>query len=180
MNYRTLFGTLTKNEKVEKIPFDPKWSGGAPIPFLLQSELRTFLTYYVEDIDPNWDGTYVKVQDPTSPEVNKIAIVEWQRCRGASLGGLNDEAIHGHKLWDKGLSECGYGAGIVKNSRWIEELKMANRVHEYHKDEMFDVLNHYILIFHDTTFECIAKSFTVEVVNDSMPNVLNYVVEKLT
>ncbi len=170
---------FNKKEKVEKIAFEPKWSGGAPLPHLLQSELKTFLVYYMETIDPNWDGTYVSVKDPSSDIKDSIGIVEWIACRGAILGGLNDEAISGHRLYDSGLKEGGCGAFIVKNSKWIEELRKGNSVHPYHKDEQFSKLNHYILLFHDTTFECIAESLKVEDVVDSMPEVLKSVAQRL-
>lgn len=122
---------------------------------------------------------FVTVKDPTSDRKDSIAIVEWIGCRGAMLGGLNDEAISGHRLYNSGLKGCGYDAFVVKNSKWIEELRKENSVHPYHKDEMFSKLNHYILLFHDTTFECIAESFKIEVVNDSIPEVLKSVVQRL-
>jgi hypothetical protein len=171
--------SIFNREKAEKIPFNPKWSGGAPLPHLLQSEYRAFLTYYINTTDPNWDGTYVTAKDPSSSEKDNIAVVEWKRCRGAMLGGLNDEAISGHRLYNKGLSKGGYDAFIVKNSKWIEELRKGNSVHSQHKDELFSKLNHYILLFHDTTFECLAESFEIEILNDSMPEVLKTVIAKL-
>lgn len=170
---------FNKKEEAIKISFNPKWSGGAPLPHLLQSELKTFLVYYIQTIDPNWDGTYVNVKDPSSDIEDSIAIVEWMGCRGAMLGGLNDEAISGHRLYNSGLKGVGYDAFIVKNSKWIEELRKGNSIHPYHKDEAFSKLNHYILLFHDTTFECIAESFKVEKVKDSMPEVLKSVAQRL-
>ncbi len=170
---------FNKKEKAEKITFEPKWDGGAPLPYLLQSEYKTFLTYYIKTIDPNWDGTYVTVKDPVSESKESIAIVEWVGCRGAMLGGLNDEAIMGHRLYNFGLKEGGYDTFIVKNSKWIEELRKGNSVHSQHKDEQFSKLNHYILLFHDTTFECIAESFKIETMQNSMSEVLKAVVQRV-
>ena len=38
-----------------------------------------------------------------------------------------------------------------------------NSVHPYHRTERFEALHHFILTFHDSTFECIAASFTAKV-----------------
>jgi hypothetical protein len=43
--------------------FPVKWDVGAPLPFLLCNDYRTFLTFYINDPDQNWDGTYVKIVD---------------------------------------------------------------------------------------------------------------------
>ncbi len=174
-----MLGLSSKSERAEKISFNPEWDGGAPSPHLLQSDHKTFLTYYVNDVDPNWNGKYLKLQNPTSNQPNKIAVVEWVSCHGAVLGGLNDEAISGHRLWKKGLEDCFYGAAIVQNSNWIEEMRKGNSVHPYHKDEMFSDLKHFILLFHDSTFECVAKSYNIEILHKSMPEVLKHVIAKL-
>src|SRR5437667_12297618 len=34
---------------------------GAPLPYLLQNDYRTFVAFFLRDVDPNWDGTYVTV-----------------------------------------------------------------------------------------------------------------------
>lgn len=67
--------SIFNREKAEKIPFNPKWSGGAPLPHLLQSEYRAFLTYYINTTDPNWDGTYVTAKDPSSSEKDGTEVV---------------------------------------------------------------------------------------------------------
>lgn len=174
-----MFGLSSNDEKVVKISFNPEWDSGAPLPHLLQSEHKTFLTYYVDDVSSDWDGTSVEVNDPNSNQPHKIAIVEWISCFGAVLGGLNDEAISGHRLWKKGLDGCVYGTAIVQNSSWVEEIRKSNSVHPYHKDATFSDLKHFILLFHDSTFECLAKSYNIEILNKSMSDILKYVTKKL-
>jgi hypothetical protein len=38
-----------------------------------------------------------------------------------------------------------------------------NAVHEYHPPEAFNDLTHFVLTFHDTTFECVAATFEFDV-----------------
>lgn len=174
-----MFGLSSNGEKAEKISFNPEWDRGAPLPHLLQSEYKVFLTYYVNDVQSDWDGTIVEVNDPNSNQPHKIAVVEWLFCAGAVLGGLNDEAISGHRLWGKGLEDCVYGAALVQNSSWIEEIRKGNSVHPYHKNAMHSDLKHFILLFHDSTFECVAKSYSIKILNKSMPSILEYITKKL-
>lgn len=49
----------------------------------------------------------------------------------------------------------------IVNSMWIRDIKLNNRVHPRHKDEIFDRFNHYKIFFTDETFECIAKSYEI-------------------
>jgi hypothetical protein len=143
------------------------------MPHLLQSESRTFLVFYRPDPPAGWDGTFVEVVDPTSPAPAALGIVEWIRCRGAVLGGPNDEASAGHRQWNQGLSDVGwYRAAEVLNSRWIVDLETANRVHPQHRPERFAAYRHFILGFHDSTFECIATGFRAWTTSSSMPDAL--------
>jgi len=53
-----------------------------------------------------------------------------------------------------------FGAFEVRNSSWICKINQMNRVHPYHKDEFFADMRHFILSFHDSIFECVAKRYT--------------------
>jgi hypothetical protein len=48
------------------IEFPVHWDTGAPLPYLLQNDYRTFLAFFLHTVDPNWDGTYVNVRNPSS------------------------------------------------------------------------------------------------------------------
>jgi hypothetical protein len=135
---------LSMDEHVEKIDFKPRWTVGAPVPHLLQSEQKAFLVYYTNAAD------------------DEIAIVEWIRCYGAILGVPNEDAAQGHRLWNKGLEVAGdHSASVVENSKWIEELKRVDSVHPDHNPAQFETLQHFILLFHDSTFECVAESYSI-------------------
>jgi hypothetical protein len=153
------------------VEFPVRWSTGAPLPCLLQSDYRTFLSFFLqEDRNPNWDGTHVCVRSPGDGVSERIALVEFERCICTKMGTPNDEVLHGHPLNGKGLA--GYQAMSVKNSRWLKELEAINAVHSCYKAETWREFNHYILPFHDSTFECVARGFKVEVFQIPLPDVL--------
>jgi hypothetical protein len=105
------------------------------------------LVFYIAD--PDWDGSY----DPP------IAIIRFDACAGAILGPPNDEALNGHRLWGKGLEF--YGTFVVRNSLWIREVRRIGSVHPRHDPGRKTDLSHYVICFHDTTFECLARGFEV-------------------
>ncbi len=80
--------------------------------------------------------------------------------RSHSFGAPNDESFHGDALARFGLKP--YGFARVENSPWIESLRLMNSVHPYHHEEVFAELEHFVLLFHDTTFECVARGYAVE------------------
>jgi hypothetical protein len=157
--------------------FPVKWDVGAPLPFLLCNDYRTFLTFYVSEPGPNWDGTYVNVVHPASTEAVSLCLVTFKHCASAKLGHPNDEAQCGHPLAGRGLES--YRAQIVKNSPWLKEVAKTNSAHPGDRPDMWTSLNHYVFWFHDSTFECLAKSYEVEVSSETMPNLLRRVQEKL-
>ncbi|MBN2738898.1 MAG: hypothetical protein JXR70_18090 [Spirochaetales bacterium] len=73
------------------------------------------------------------------------------------FGYPNEEAISGHRLNKSGLRPFQFFE--IKQSNWIKEIEKANRVHPYHKKNLFADKKHYILPFHDSTLEVIADSY---------------------
>ncbi len=72
-------------------------------------------------------------------------------------GYPNDEAIEGHQLGGRGL-EC-YSAMEVLHSAWPRELERQNRIHPHAQEGEFGHLRHFVITFHDSTFECLAAGF---------------------
>jgi hypothetical protein len=168
----------TKGEEhAVPLDFPVKWDAGAPLPHLLRNDYRCFLTFYVREPDPDWDGTYVTVKDPGSGQEESLALVEFTGCVSARLGSPNDEVFEGHPLSGKGLD--GYTAQKVVNSRWLAELEAINRVHHCYNPARWRLLNHYVFWFHDTTFECVAEDYKVELYRESMADLLAVVCERL-
>lgn len=86
------------------------------------------------------------------------AFVQFKNCLITKFGYPNDEALSGHPLFEAGLS-C-YGIFEVFNSPWIEDVRIQNR--KSFPDFEFKGLRHFIFTFHDSTFECLAEDFVVE------------------
>jgi hypothetical protein len=84
-------------------------------------------------------------------------------------GPPNDEAFEGHPLASRGLHP--YAAFRVEDSSWIRHLERMNSVHEHHVPERFARLCHYVFAFHDSTFECVARSFTAVQVDGPLTRV---------
>jgi hypothetical protein len=157
-------------EHAVPLAFPVQWDVGAPLPHLLKNDQRAFLMFLVKSVDPNWDGTYATVKDPGSQEKESLALVEFKHCIAAKLGSPNDEVFHGHPLAGKGLD--GYTAQLVRNSRWLAELQKINSVHAGYRPDAWQQRNHYIFWFHDSTFECIAESYAVELYDCSILELL--------
>lgn len=137
----------------------PQSSVGAPLPHITASEQRLVLAYLIEAVDESWDGSTVRVVRDTSPE--PVAQIEFDRPYASMLGPPNDEALAGHPLADRGLEP--YTAYAVNRSSWLAELRRRNEVHPYHQPDAFDELRHLIFVFHDSTFECLARGYTATV-----------------
>jgi hypothetical protein len=161
------------------VPLDlgVQWSGGAPLPHLLSSGHRTFVAFYLDEPDPDWDGTYVTVVDPTDEAPASLGIVEFMRCSAVTIGPPNDEVLHGHRLYGRGLD--GYGAYVVENSCWVAELMKVNSVHDQYRAESWSDARHFLFVFHDETVEAVARDIEVETFRENMPALLAQTIVRL-
>ena len=147
-------------EKVTPLEGFPQSAPGAPCPAVVATENSLAVLFYLHSVDPKWDGTSVRIVDINSVG-EPSAIVVFNGPTVHSFGPPNDEAFSGHRLASIGLKP--YGAFEVLNSSWIQELEKMNSVHPYHDREHFLAdKRHFILTFHDSTFECIAQGYRVE------------------
>jgi hypothetical protein len=169
---------LAKGEETAAASYwTPQWDVGAPEPHVLCSAWRTLLLYFIAEHDPDWDGSYVDVVDPSADQVRPIALVEFQDCYAIKFGGPNDEVLHGHPLSGRGLGY--YGAHEIKNSRWIAEERQIQAVHENHIPARWDDRRHFLLVFHDQTVECIATGYRIEELKVGFPEALEMAQRRL-
>ncbi len=160
------------------IDFPVQWDIGAPLPHLIRNDYKTFLLFLLRDVDPNWDGATVTIKSPSDNNAEGIGIVEFKRCIATMMGSPNDEVLHGHPLHGCGLDS--YTAQRVINSTWIESLRLINSVHHCYRPEYWQSLNHYVLWFHDSSFECVAESFELQTVDSNISDVLATLCSRLT
>jgi hypothetical protein len=161
------------------VPFElgVVWSGGAPLPHLLSSGHRTFVAFYLDVPDPNWDGTYTRIVDPTADTAESLALAELKGAVAVKMGPPNDEVLHGHPLHGRGLDY--YGTYVVENSRWLTELIEINRVHAQFDPQTWESRRHFLLVFHDETVEAIARDIVVQTVHMPMRALLAESIDKL-
>jgi hypothetical protein len=155
----------TMREYAKQIDWTPTWETGSPLPQVFSNGHKTFLTYLVNTIDPNWDGSYTTMIDNKSADIFPLCLVTFIRPHSHRYGIMNDEAANGHPLYSKGLQI--YSAHIVENSTWIEELKTIHKAHPYYSDTRWTNRKHFLLFFHDEIFEIIAEDYKIEVFNST-------------
>lgn len=158
--------SVDDRDRVVELQDVPQCETGAPLPLVLADDNHLLLGYLISKPDPNWDGTYVNVVGPTS-EDRPVAIVRFDRPYAHMFGPPNDEAFGGHPLAARGLMP--YGAFEVPDSSWIRALERMNSVHARHNREWFlEGKRHFIFVFHDSTFECVATNYVVERLRGSL------------
>jgi len=160
---------VDERDKVAELENMPRSSVGAPLPIVLSDEHKILLAYVVQDTPSDWDGSHVRVVDPSTLG-EPLALVEFSSYSSFMFGAPNDEAFAGHPLASRGLHP--YGAFQIENSSWIRQLERMNSVHPYHKPERFERLKHFVFAFHDSTFECVAEGFTVSEHEGSLESLL--------
>src|SRR5262249_18470000 len=126
----------------------PQSDPGVPWPVLVASESRLRVSY-------------IHLLGPPDSDDSAVVVVEFVGAIAHMFGMPNDEALAGHPLAERGLQS--YGFYRVEQSSWIRRLERLNAVHPGHRGGWLDRLTHYILTFHDSMFECVARDFTFTV-----------------
>ena len=167
---------IDEKDSVRELPNVPQSSIGAPIPLVLSDDHRAVLAYYIEEKQPGWDGTAIRVVTPSQSE-EPIAIITFKFCYAHMFGPPNDEAFAGHPLAVRGLHP--YGSFVVENSSWIRRLERMNSVHPQHQAEHFRKRRHLVFAFHDSTFECVCDGFELNIAHGSIESVVPEMVKLL-
>jgi hypothetical protein len=116
----------------------------APMPMVFGSGQKLFVIFFAFTEDREEENIYIiQFNDPSIYK----------------FGTPNDEVLNGHPYYKFGLKW--YSFSEVINSEWIEQIKKMNRVHSNFKEENWKTSRHFIIPFHDETFECIAESFEI-------------------
>jgi len=90
---------------------------------------------------------------------DSVALVDFVGPEAHYFGPPHDDFLHRHPLHARGLDI--YGAFEVHDSSWIRELQhIAGRQIN---------ARHFILTFHDITFECVASGFKTSIHKERHP-----------
>jgi hypothetical protein len=132
-------------EHVETFDLGVTWDPNAPDAVLLTG-----------DFGP----TALALQAHPDDQDGRCVVLVWAACRLACMTPPNDEAISGHRLWEKGLRETRW-AGVVHDSELIDGLERQNRVHPQHSASLFEGLTHYVLPLKECVVEVVAREVAV-------------------
>ena len=154
----------------------PQPDAGAPLPAVVSDEISLALSYIISEPDPEWDGSYVNVVSRQSDD-KRVALIVFQSPLCHFFGPPNDEAFSGHPLATRGLRP--YLVCEIANSSWIRSLERMNAVHPFHSPDAYSGYRHFIFAFHDSTFECVAKGFTIEVCGCSIASAIRLMANRI-
>jgi len=152
--------SVDSHDRVVELRDLPQSSVGAPCPVVVAAEHELLVFYFVENNPAEWDGTTVRVVGADSAD-EPAAMVRFERIHATMFGPPNDEAFNGHPLAPRGLHP--YGSFEVIESSWVRQLERMNSVHRYHRPERYKAYRHFVLTFHDSTFECVAEGYSSHV-----------------
>jgi hypothetical protein len=139
------------------------WSAGAPQPVVLTSESRTFIAFFGREDSVGED---------------QVITAEFVGCTSINTGFPNDEVLHGHRLWGRGLTF--YRVHEVLNSSWLAELRSIEAVHPRSPSPPFPNARHFVLTFHDSTVEAIATDLIPIASHSSMRQAISSLEGELT
>jgi len=163
--------SVSTSDKPRRVSSTPQSSVGAPCPVVFAGEHTLRLAYYLEPgrLTGEWTSAPVRAAKPGGSD-ELCAIASFDRAYAHMFGPPNDEAFAGHPLAARGLEP--YSVFEVEGSSWLRRLVQMNSVHPYHRAEQFEDFKHWVFSFHDTTFECIALSFTIDLAHGTPWSVL--------
>ncbi len=161
----------TPDERDRVVPLEgaPEYDFGAPLPVVLASETQLFLLCLLNERSAPWHGSEESRGRPEETDP-PVAVVEFRNPVAHLFGPPDEEIVAAHPLAARGLTA--HDAHRVENSSWIRALERMGSVRPRHSPERFARLNHYVLAFHDSVFECAADGFSVTLRRGSMPAVL--------
>lgn len=136
----------------------PHPSVDAPRPIIVAGEDHLFVLYLLQSVPEGWYDTWVKIISPDA-HGEPFALIVFHHpllyCRGIP----DDEALHGHPLYKRGLRPN--GAFEIQNSSWQEVLMKMSPLQAAHRSESYHRYRHFVLAFQDTTFECLAETYSI-------------------
>lgn len=75
--------------------------------------------------------------------------------------GYPNEEIYMHYDYYTQGSMRKYVLYEIADSNWVKELNEMNKAHPRHSDILFEKDRHFIILFEDEVFECIASDFSI-------------------
>lgn len=119
-----------------------------PEPVVMSNDTELFVAFFAYRlIDGNLDQTADE----------EIIVIKFHRSIKHTFGSPSNETIHAHPCYKLGLTPNAFYE--VKNSYMLKEAETIQKSHPRFDQNDFNKFRHFILTFHDKTFECVAEDF---------------------
>ena len=138
---------IDAKDKVIELEGIPQSDPGAPLPLCVSNEEKALVAYILSELETGKDFG------------DEFIVLDFGSCLSTMFGSPNDEVLNGHPLYKRGLRH--YGSWEVLNSSWLRSLIKVNSVHPQHNPEAFAGKRHFVMTFHDSTFECLSEGVKV-------------------
>lgn len=146
---------IDERDRVRLLSELPQPTSSDPQPRLIADERTVELSFQARRPAAARGGRSTGKQGDEADEL--LVTVRFEGVHLHVFGSPNDEALHGHPLFARGLES--YGAFEVQHSSLIRLLERRNRVHDAHDAKVYQRLRHVVITFHDSTFECVCEHF---------------------
>lgn len=130
------------------VPLDvmARWDPNDPRGVLLATETgRTALALQAHRDDPD----------------QRSVVLVWEGTRSAALAAPGEEALGGHRLFHRGLTDVRW-IGVVRQSALIDGLAEIDRAHPRPDPAALARLVHHVVLLRDATVEVVADLLRVE------------------
>ncbi len=157
-----------RRDRVAKLSDLPPPNVGAPIPAVVATEHKLDVIYFVQESvfkKGGYSHDEVRVMNPKS-EGSLVARVSLHWPMAHMFGLPCENTIEAHPLASRGLHPC--ATWEVTNSSWIRDLARVLAAYEHADPSGLDSYRHLIFAFHDSTFECVARSYDIKLTRDSI------------
>jgi hypothetical protein len=165
-----------KQEVAKEIEWPLPWGASTYVPSIIADEGKVLLVFGSKAALPNYNPALLKIiGDANSHEF--MAIVEFLGLLDFKFGWIDEDAIRSpHSI--EGLKP--YRAYEVQNSQWLENLKQVLSTEGKDESQAWDKYRHFVLGFHDSRFECIAKSYYIEAYSSNVEEVFDIAYDRVT
>ena len=160
-----------EKEIAKEIEWSLPWDSGVYAPSVISDGDKLLLVYGTREIHPSYNKSTMKIIGDAQSD-GFMAIIEFLGWVDFKFGMLDEETISSpHYI--EGLQP--YQAYEVQNSQWLENLKLL-----LSPKRKWDNYRHFVLGFHDTRFECIAKSYSIEAYGSKNEKVFEIAYDRIT
>jgi hypothetical protein len=142
-----------------------KMDSGAPMPLVISNDDSLFVIFN-NDVDPAVD-----LEDESK------TVLKFNHYMKYKFGLPSDETLSGHPYYSLGLKP--YSFFELKGSDFIVELMEVDSTHPNYTSSRWDSFRHFIITFHDNTFECVAKDFNATTITHDIRHQAIYAISSL-